>query len=67
MGAGQLAAEARRKAPEMLLLGSAGALPLLYSKEQQKLRIRRTKKTHGGDKLFLTARFLSSLIRIKPK
>lgn len=67
LGAGQLAAEARGKAPWVLLLGLAGALPLLGSKQQQKLRIRGTKKTHGGDRLLLTARFLSSLIRLKPK
>lgn len=57
----------RGKAPRVLLLGLAGALPPLRAKEQQKLRIRATKKTHGGDRLFLTARFLSSLIRLKPK
>lgn len=57
----------RGKAPQLLLLGLVGALALVCSKEQQKLRIRATKKTHGGDRLFLTARFLSSLIRLKPK
>lgn len=67
MGAGQSAAKARRKSPTDASAGISWSFASPGLQEQQELRIRATKKTHGGDRLFLTARFLTSLIRLKPK